>query len=470
MSRFSFAAIALLFFITAGAQIPSGYYNNAYNPGSATPKTCATLKTALYNIISSGTVELPYNSGGFDTWNALNIIDTQRNDANTAYEIWDMYTDNPTGTNLYTFTPVTDQCGSYTMIGDCYNREHSFPQIWFGSAAPMQTDLNHLFPTDGFTNGKHDNFPYGEVKSTSVDWASPAGARLGASASAGYYGKVFEPIDAYKGDFARAMFYMVTRYENLIVSWQGNTGADSVLNGTTWPALDTWAIRQWYKWHIQDPVSQKEINRNNKIYSLQKNRNPFIDHPEYVDLIWNCGTLLPVTLIDFTALKTTTGVDLSWKTTGENGFKEYVVERSVDGVSFEPVATIKGQNLSSYKFSDNRIAGSINLCYRLKMVDVDGKAVNSKVVAIKWKPAQNAISIFPNPAGNVLNISMQKPLQSNGIIRITDATGRDVAGRIPAAPRQSNYTIRTNSLAAGCYVLSVISEGSIQRQQFLIVK
>ena len=125
--------ITLLFlYSTAKAQIPANYYNNAYTGGL--PKICANLKTALFNIVATGTNVLPYNSSStFDTWDAVNSIDTQRNDANTAFIMWDMYTDNPTGAELYSFTPINDQCGSYSVIGDCYNREHSFPQAWFGA-------------------------------------------------------------------------------------------------------------------------------------------------------------------------------------------------------------------------------------------------------------------------------------------------------------------------------------------------
>src|SRR5205085_2087059 len=104
--------------------IPAGYYTNAVG------KKCAQLKTALKTIISTNTKQLTYTPG---VWNAVKTTDMHRNDANTADIIWDIYTDNPTAPEVYTFTYATDQCGTYSAEGDCYNREHSFPQEWFGS-------------------------------------------------------------------------------------------------------------------------------------------------------------------------------------------------------------------------------------------------------------------------------------------------------------------------------------------------
>jgi endonuclease I len=265
---------------TTSGGIPPGYYN------AATGLTCGALKTALYTITSTGAVQLTYTPG---VWDAFQQTDKRRNDANTADIVWDMYSDNPTGAEPYTFTFVTNQCGNYSVEGDCYNREHSFPQSWFvGGTYPMYSDINHLFPTDGKVNGIRGNFPFGET--TSPTTTTLNGGKLGPSSSPGYAGTVFEPIDTYKGDFARATLYMVTRYENAVAGWQTNGTADVILNGTAYPALDDWAINLLLKWHNQDPVSPKEIERNNAVYAIQNNRNPFIDHPEYVAAIWQCAT------------------------------------------------------------------------------------------------------------------------------------------------------------------------------------
>ncbi len=264
--------------------IPPTYYN------SASGLTCSSLKTALSTIITAGAIELSYTPG---VWDAYARTDKRRNDANTADIVWDMYSDNPTGTDPYTFTFITSQCGNYSKEGDCFNREHSFPKSWFNDGTPMYSDINHLFPTDGWVNNKRDNYPYGETSSPS--YTSQNGSKLGTSSFPGYTGIVFEPINEYKGDFARAQFYMVTRYESQVASWQNNGTANEVLNGTSYQAFDDWQLKLLYKWHVQDPVSQKEISRNDSVFVIQGNRNPYIDHPEWVSAVWSCTGLLEAT-------------------------------------------------------------------------------------------------------------------------------------------------------------------------------
>ena len=246
------------------AQVPSGYYN------AADGKTGDELKAALHDIIKGHTT-VSYTN----LWNAFWSTDNKGNGI-----VWDMYSDVPGGTPPYTFEMGQNQCGSYSTEGDCYNREHSWPQSWFNEQTTPRTDLHHIFPTDGFVNQKRDNYPYGEVQSAS--WTSQNGSKLGAcKSSLGYTGTVFEPIDAYKGDFARALMYMSVRY----YSEDGNWNISAMTNKSE---ILPWAIAMLMEWNEQDPVSQKEIDRNNAIYAdYQHNRNPFIDHPEYARMIWD---------------------------------------------------------------------------------------------------------------------------------------------------------------------------------------
>jgi hypothetical protein len=99
--------------------------------------------------------------------------------------------------------------------------------------------------------------------------------------------QVFEPSDEFKGDFARNYFYMATCYQDLIAAWQTNDpNANTVLDGTNDKVFEQWYLEMLMNWHNNDPVSQKEIDRNDAIYPVQGNRNPFIDHPEYALQIW----------------------------------------------------------------------------------------------------------------------------------------------------------------------------------------
>lgn len=260
--RNTLLGLLLLFSGALFSQIPNGYYNSAEGLyGTA-------LKQALHDIIDNHT-SVTYQS----LWTYFQTTDKKSNG-----KVWDMYSDVPGGTPAYEFTFVSDQCGSYNSEGDCYNREHSFPASWFDDSYPMYSDLFQLVPTDGYVNNRRSNYPFGKVGSAT--WTSTNGSKLGSSATSGYSGTVFEPIDAYKGDFARNYLYMATRYYTEDSGWPGS----DMFNGSQ---PKPWAVTLLLQWHQLDPVSQKEIDRNNAVYTIQHNRNPFIDHPEYAVNIWS---------------------------------------------------------------------------------------------------------------------------------------------------------------------------------------
>ncbi|MBK9290019.1 MAG: endonuclease [Bacteroidetes bacterium] len=250
------------------AQPPAGYYDSATGTG-------VTLKTQLYHIIKNHSVR------SYDQlW-----TDFQSTDAKSNGKVWDIYSDIPSGTPAYEYNFLTNRCGNYNSEGDCYNREHSFPASWFNDASPMYSDLFHVYPTDGYVNNRRSNYPYGQVGTAT--WTSTNSSKLGLSNYPGYSGVVFEPRNDFKGDLARTYFYMVTRYENVVTNWNS-----PMLNKTTYPSFSNWALSLLLQWHQQDPVSQKEIDRNNAIYALQGNRNPFIDNPNYALMIWGSGASL----------------------------------------------------------------------------------------------------------------------------------------------------------------------------------
>lgn len=263
MKRIFVAFLALFLAFSALAQAPSNYYN------SANGLTGDELKAALHNIIK-GHTSISYAQ----IWNAFWSTDNKGDGV-----VWDMYSDRPGGTPPYVYYLGQDQCGNYSGEGDCYNREHSWPQSWFNNDATARTDMHHIFATDGKVNQMRGNYPFGEVGNAS--WTSQNGSKLGASRTPGYSGTVFEPIDEYKGDFARAIMYMSVRYFSEDANW-GNSDM------TTKAVIKPWAIDLLLRWNEQDPVSQKEIDRNNAIYNdYQHNRNPFVDRPEYARMIWD---------------------------------------------------------------------------------------------------------------------------------------------------------------------------------------
>ncbi len=249
--------ITLLFSAVSSAQIPSGYYDSAQGLSGE------TLQWALHNIIDNHTVK------SYDyLWTAFFTTDDKYGNQ---YYVWDMYSN-------YNYRLGDDQGGSASGEGEGYNREHSWPKSWFNDHSPMNTDLFHIVPTDIYVNNRRSNYPYAEVGSTT--WVSQNGSRVGYSVTPGYSGMAFEPIDIYKGDFARNYFYMATRYKGEDAGWTGSAMADGA-------DLEDWAVDMLMEWHQNDPVSDKELDRNNAVYAIQHNRNPFIDHPEYVQYIYD---------------------------------------------------------------------------------------------------------------------------------------------------------------------------------------
>ncbi len=249
------------------AQVPANYY------AAAADKKGEALRNALHTIIKNHTT-LSYS----DLWNAFYTTDARTDNG----KVWDIYSDNPGGSTAYYYTFGDDQCGNYSSEGDCYNREHSVPKSWFGDATPMYTDLFHLYPTDGYVNGRRGSLPYGEV--STATWTGSNGSMLGNSAVTGYSGTVFEPNDAYKGDLARSYFYFTVCYKDKNL---GQEGTSMFTGGSLLP----WALDLLIRWHNEDPVSQKEIDRNNAVYNLQGNRNPFIDYPELVGIIYGSDSV-----------------------------------------------------------------------------------------------------------------------------------------------------------------------------------
>ena len=248
-------------------------------------KSGSNLRDALYDITKVG----PANGHSYNNlWTAYKTTDVYPSDSiGKAGKIWDMYSN-------VLFTVGTNQCGSYSNVGDCYNREHSLPKSWFNDANPAYYDLGHIVPTDGKVNGQRSNYPFGECASGTrlTNGTKKSLGKLGTSTFTGYtsIGTVFEPDDIYKGDFARMYFYMVVRYKpgntnnvNLAAKGDGTKMFNSTDDNY---GLTDYSVALLLKWHRQDPVSQKEIDRNNGMQTVQNNRNPFIDYPELVEYLW----------------------------------------------------------------------------------------------------------------------------------------------------------------------------------------
>lgn len=242
------------------AVVPAGYYHFAKN------KSKNELKTALKNV-SSPMRELEYGSGPGYTWEGFFYTD-RRSDSTVV----DMY------------SSIVRKQNSFMAV-DGMHIEHSLPKSWWGAHENMAyKDLFHLYPADALTNSTKNNLPLGEVTGTPI--LSNGVTKIGKNGFGTYYvDNCFEPADEFKGDFARSYFYISTIYEDLAPLWQS-----PMMNNNSYPVWKPWAIDLLLKWHRQDPVSPKELTRNERIYSIQSNRNPFIDFPSLAEYIWGADT------------------------------------------------------------------------------------------------------------------------------------------------------------------------------------
>jgi len=260
----SFSLFLLLLPICAFAQIPEGYYSSVTD-GQKSEAIYSALHTKINNhqVLKYDDLEDYYEDIDFDENGYL----------------MDIYS-----TCLLTMEDANKQ---QSGVCDAWNKEHTIPQSWFSGGGGMKSDLFHVYPTDACVNGTRSNYAYGENASTSLglkagkDPDNHGLGSMGSNTFGGYsIGTVYEPDDQFKGDIARNYFYMATCYA--YSNFTKSTGAKMF----TSTGFTEFALKLLLKWHRQDPVSQKEIDRNNGVYKVQKNRNPFIDYPYLVEYIW----------------------------------------------------------------------------------------------------------------------------------------------------------------------------------------
>lgn len=283
MTKFLFSAVFLSALLQA--QVPAGYYDGT------TGLTGYALKTKLHDIISNKTVNWHYG----DLTNYYNQTDLDQyydHGVSNTTLLLDIYSEIPTGPDSYEYT-TAQIIGSAGSEGLGWNREHMMPQSTFYSNYPMYSDLFYVVPTDARINQLRSNYPYG-IAGTTTYYTFSNTSRIGNSAIPNYVytGRVYEPIDEFKGDVARSLLYFAVRYEGKLGTFNYNNNTNPAsdtnpLDGNEERAFEPAYLAMLLQWHTQDPVSQREIDRNNSVYNLQKNRNPFIDNPSWVSAIWS---------------------------------------------------------------------------------------------------------------------------------------------------------------------------------------
>ena len=245
--------------------MPVGYYN------AIDGKRDSVLKSTLGQIIRPHTA-IPYGSGAESTWGVFYYSDQDEE----GY-CMDMYCD-----SWKKFTSVG------AVVSGC-NIEHSFAKSWWGgSKNDAYKDCYHLNPSNSTANSARSNYPLGVPTKDLKDQSVTGSLKVGRATYEGETFWVFEPKDEYKGDFARAYFYMATCYGDEL-TWRldnKDVGSKYAMRNDSYLEFRDWEIEVLLTWHRQDPVSEKETKRMDAVSDFQHNRNPYIDYPELAEYIW----------------------------------------------------------------------------------------------------------------------------------------------------------------------------------------
>ena len=281
MKKSLFFFFASPFFL---AQIPQGYYAETES------LTGYQLKEKLNQIISKDVIISNYSKLIREYYGSTDLDNYYDYDYSNKTYLLDIYSEIPNGPDQYEYT-TGNTTSSADVEGMGINREHMMPASTFEYFYPMYSDLFTVIPADAYINQQRSNFPYGVVGNIINNYSN--GSKFGYANISGYSytGKVYEPIDEFKGDVARSLLYYAVRYEKKLpyLKYNLNNGGQDVnpMDGTQERGFDPAYLSMLLSWHQLDPVSQREIDRNNNVFKIQGNRNPFIDNPQWVTTVWN---------------------------------------------------------------------------------------------------------------------------------------------------------------------------------------
>jgi endonuclease I len=357
------------------AQPPAGYYDTV----DATDST--TLRATLHGVIDDHTRFKYTSSTQTDTWDILELADEDPANANN---ILDVYRN---------ATYVKEGGGN-----NFYNREHSWPKSYGfpkdNTTNYPYTDCHHLFLSDDGYNSSRSNKPYrycdASCGENPTDFNSGQGGGSGMYpgnsnwTSGSFTQGTWETWIGRRGDVARALFYLDVRYEG---GTHGVTGAaepdliltdsealiDSSNTGRNESVGYMGMLTVLLAWHIEDPVDALEQDRNDLVFSFQGNRNPFIDHPEWVDCLFNnnCGgggdMTPPAAPTNLAATGSNGLVDLDWDDNGEGDLAGYYVYRAT--TSGGPYTSVNGALLGSSDYSDTTVTNGTTYYYVVTAVD-----------------------------------------------------------------------------------------------------
>lgn len=369
----TFGLWAFLAASPALAQAPAGYYS----PVDATNPT--TLRSTLHGVIDDHQI-FPYTSGATDTWDILKLADE---DPQNSGRILDVYRN-----------------ASYNKVsggGGSYNREHTWPNsLGFpnddGKNYPY-TDCHQLFLADIQYNGARGSLPFGNTGGT--EWPTLQNGGVGGAGDSNWEGASrFEVWSDRRGDIARALFYLDVRYDG---SSHGGTGwsepdlvltdSAALINGSSTGSNESVAYMGYLStllaWHAADPVDAKELERNDVVFGFQGNRNPFVDHPEWVDCLFsgscNSDTTPPAAPTGLVVAANGAAIDLDWDDNGETDLAGYRVNRAL--AFFGPYTEVGGGLVGGSAFTDSGLTPGTTYFYQVHAEDTAGNVSFGSVVA-----------------------------------------------------------------------------------------
>jgi len=414
------------------------------------------LKTALKNFTTTGYITLGYNVA-----------------RDKMYETIDDYGNNDTLECVYTGRRayVPNRAGAGNVSFNC---EHTWPQSFFNSQDPMVSDINHLYPTDDAANNARSNYAFGFVVSGIT--FNVGGSKLGKDFE---NETVFEARDKHKGNVARSLFYFAVKYGN-----QGGFMSGKQEN----------VLRQW---NLIDTVDANEITRNNRIKTFLNVRNPFIDHPEFIDRIKSTySTILtiprPKTSVapsnakyDTLAKNNTASYYISIFNSGEGNASINNVASSNGVFTVESFPTSIAQNTFGYarvKFKPNAnnqtftSVITITSSDTVKTVNLTGysNSLTAGIVTLsneipsKFALAQN----YPNPFNPTTKINFEVPSRSFVSLKVFDLNGKEVANLVSQvqAPGYYQYDFDGSNLPSGTYFYKLQTADFTSTKKLVLVK
>jgi endonuclease I len=289
MNRPSQHLLLYVLLLTTGTAVwAQGPNNSGRYYRAANGKAGAELKTAMHHIIRNPKVV------GYDGLKSAYLQTDVRPDG----YLRDWYSDSTQ------YEPGSNFSATQKEEGLGYNREHLLPQSWFGKKVdPMYSDITHVVPADSRLNTIRNDNPLADVTddekqvNTSASGYSRWGAPHKDLGVPSGLTKVFEPNDELKGDIARIYFYMITCYEDTLSSWPWRDSRTATYvfdeEGTPYEPLLPWVMTMFMRWSEQDPVDSIELARNEAVYRVQGNRNPYVDYPGLEDYVWGDKTEEP---------------------------------------------------------------------------------------------------------------------------------------------------------------------------------